>query len=185
MKKTSLFVLSIAALLTSALGRDDYQIKKVQPSVIRTPIFQFAGDTRRTGQSQQWLEVEVSFESNVEITDELQFKYYVLVGGKCLTGEVTHINILRGRDLASVMYVSPHTLAKVLNNKPLTGVSIENAAVQILSKGQLLAERSFKEAGAQWWQKMEQAPGLMFNKNETPFSPLYWDRYEEIKPATK
>jgi len=24
--------------------------------------------------------------------------------------------------------------------------------------------------------------GFVLNKNETPFEPLYWDRYEQIKP---
>jgi hypothetical protein len=184
MKLIPLFASALLAIAASAYSRDEYVIKKVQPSVIRTPIMQFTGDTRRTGQSQQWLEVEVSFESNIEITDELTFKYYVLLGGKCLTGEVTHMNILRGRDLASVMYVSPHTIAKMLENKPMTGVSIENAAVQILNKGQLVASKSYKEAGGDWWQRMQPIP-VMYNKNETPFSSLYWDRYEEIKPPIK
>jgi len=25
--------------------------------------------------------------------------------------------------------------------------------------------------------------GFVLNKNETPFAPLYWDRYAQIKPA--
>ena len=29
---------------------------------------------------------------------------------------------------------------------------------------------------------LQQVPGLLLNKNETPFAPLYWDRYEQIKP---
>jgi hypothetical protein len=28
-----------------------------------------------------------------------------------------------------------------------------------------------------------QVAGFLLNKNETPFAPLYWDRYEQIKPA--
>jgi len=28
---------------------------------------------------------------------------------------------------------------------------------------------------------MPQISGFVLNKNETPFAPLYWDRYEQIK----
>ena len=32
---------------------------------------------------------------------------------------------------------------------------------------------------------MPQVAGLVLNKNETPFAPLYWDRYEQIKNARR
>src|SRR5205085_2661782 len=102
------------------------------------------GTAHRGGRAEQWLEVEVTFESNVEWIDELTFKYYILIGGKCLTGEVTHVNIPKGRDLHSVMYVSPRTLARVLNGRQLTGASIENVGVQILKQGALVDTKSFK-----------------------------------------
>ena len=186
MKKTIsalAFVFLVFAL--PAFAAADYQIVKVLPAVIRTPQYTFTGDQRRTGQALQWLEVEVNFMSNVPFTDEMTFRYYILVGGKCLTGEVTHVSIPRGRDLYSVMYVSPRTLEQVLGGKTITGSSIENVGVQMVLKGQVVDTKSFKEQGnPQWWQGMQQIPGLVFNKNDTPFAPLYWDRYEAIKAST-
>lgn len=185
MKKTfSVLALALLALAAPVFAAADYSIVKVVPSVIRTPQYNFTGDQRRTGPALQWLEVEVNFMSNVPFTDEMTFRYYILLGGKCLTGEVTHVSIPKGRDLYSVMYVSPRTIEQVLNGKALTGVAIENVGVQMVSKGQVVDTRSFKEVGnPQWWQNMQQIPGLVFNKNDTPFAPLYWDRYEAIKAS--
>ncbi len=184
MKKVTVLAVALLGLAASAFSRDDFVLRKVQPSVVRTPQINYTGDQRRSGQAQQWLEIEAEFDSNVDITDELTAKFYVLVAGQCLTGEVTHVNVLKGRSLYSVMYVSPHTVSKLLNNKPMTAASIENAGVQLLVKGQLVAQKSFKESGGgDWWQQLQQISGLLFNKNETPFAALYWDRYEEIKPA--
>ena len=185
MKKTiSVLALLLLTFVLPAFAAADYSIVKVQPSVIRTPQYTFIGDQRRTGQALQWLEVEVNFMSNVPFTDELMFRYYILIGGKCLTGEVTHVSIPKGRDLFSVMYVSPRTLEQVLGGKAITGSSIENVGVQMVLKGQVVDTKSYKEMGnPQWWQGMQQIPGLVFNKNDTPFAPLYWDRYEQIKPS--
>src|SRR5205823_12723837 len=99
-----------------------------------------------------------------------------LFAGKCLTGEVTHVNITKGRDLHSVMYVSPKTIAQLLNGKALTAADIQDVGVQILNKGQLVSEKSMRGQG-EWWQKLQQVTGLVVNKNETPFAPLYWDSY--------
>ena len=186
MKRISLTLLAILAAATSGLAQQpNYEVLKISPAVIRTPVFNFQGDQRRTGQSEQWLEVEVEFMAKPEWTEELTFKYYILLGTKLLTGEVTHINIPKGRDLNSVMYVPPRNLMRIMEGRPFTSASIVNVGVQILNKGQLVAERSFKASNGQWWQTMQQVTGLVLNKNETPFAPLYWDRYEAIKSATR
>jgi hypothetical protein len=52
----------------------------------------------------------------------------------------------------------------------------------LVAKGQVLDTKSFKAQGAtQWWQTQQQVPGKVLNKNQTPFGPLLWDRYEQIK----
>ncbi len=54
--------------------------------------------------------------------------------------------------------------------------------MQLVSKGQVLVTRSFKARGdQQWWQNLQQVTGKVLNKNQTPFAPLIWDRYEQIK----
>ena len=117
------------------------------------------------------------------LTDEATFKYFILIGGKLLTGEVTHVNILAGKELHSVMYVPPRALAHILGNRALTANSLQNVAVQLLLKGEVRDELSLVRLRPQWFSALPAIPGFVLNKNQTPFAPLYWDHYEQIKPA--
>jgi hypothetical protein len=174
---------SMMVFAVSVFGRADYEIKKISPAVITTPTYAYTlGPQHPTGRAQQWLEIEVNFQAVPEWTDELTVKYYILFAGQCLTGEVTHVDIPKGRDLYSVAYVSPRTIARILNGRPMTGVDIQDVGVQLVHQGQVLVTKSFKTQGeTQWWQNQQQVTGKVLNKNQTPFAPLLWDRYEVIK----
>src|SRR5450755_3068045 len=115
MKTKSFVLLSILLSLGAIAGaRADanFQITKINRNFITTPQFTYTGAEQYTAdQRNRWLEVEVEFTSTPEFADELTFKYYIMVNGKLLTGEVTHTNVAAGRDNRSVMYVSPKTLA--------------------------------------------------------------------------
>jgi hypothetical protein len=165
-------------------GGAQYAIKTIAPSVILSPEISFTfGPQHPQGQAQQWLEVEVDFESTVPWTDELTLKYYILFANKCLTGQVTHIDVPAGRDLYSVMYVSPKTLARLLNGAQLSPNAIQDVGVQIVKDGQVLTTKSYKpgDGQTQWWQNFPQINGVVLNKDQTPFAPLIWDRYEQVK----
>ena len=69
-------------------------------------------------------------------------------------------------------------------NKPIAPTAIQNIAVQIVQQGAVKDELSLVRAQPQWYASLPQVPGLLLNKNETPFAPLYWDRYEQIKAST-
>jgi len=175
---------SLLLIPLASFARPDYQILKIAPAVDTTPqyTFNFGPQQHPQGRSEQWIEVEVNFESNVDWTDELSFKYYILLADSCLTGEVTHVDIPRGRDLYSVVYIAPRTIARILNGKPLTSMDIQDVGVQIVKQGQVLDTKSFKTQGdTQWWQNLQQVTGKVLNKDQTPFGPLIWDRYEQIK----
>jgi len=58
---------------------------------------------------------------------------------------------------------------------------VSNVAVQIVQQGVVKDELSLARAAAQWYAAVTPISGLLLNKNETPFAPLYWDRYEQIK----
>ncbi|MEY2488008.1 MAG: hypothetical protein QOH39_3656 [Verrucomicrobiota bacterium] len=159
-----------------------FQLNKINKNLITTPQFTYTGAEQYTAnQRDRWLEVEVEFTAAPEFSDELTFKYFILVNGKLLTGEVTHINVAAGRELRSVMYVSPGALLRVMNNRPVTTASVQNIAVQIVQQGAVKDELSLTRAAAQWYKAIPALSGLVLNKNETPFAALYWDRYEQIK----
>jgi hypothetical protein len=160
----------------------DFQITKITKNLIPTPQFAYAGGAQhQTDQPDRWLEVEMEFRATPELTNELTFKYYILFNGTLLTGEVTHLNIPAGRENRSVMYVPPRALARFSNNRPITENSCQNIAVQIVQQGAVKTEASLNRAQPQWFEALPQVSGLVLNKDQTPFAPLYWDRYEQIK----
>ena len=164
----------------------EFMVTKISRNLITTPEFSYSGGQQyRTEQKDRWLEVEVEFAAAPEFTDELTFKYFILFNGKLLTGEVTHVNIPAGRENRSVMYVPPRTVARLLANKPVTANTIQNIAVQIVQQGAVKHEMTLERAPANWYGTIPPIGGLVLNKNETPFAPLYWDRYLQIKTPTR
>ena len=162
----------------------EFQIARIRPSFVSTPQFAYTGAEQiPTNQRDRWLQVEVEFAATPEFTDELTFKYFILLNGRLLTGEVTHTNIAAGRDNRSVMYVSPKTIARFLGNRPATPNTVQNIAVQIVQQGAVKDEMSTVRAAPQWYAAMPQLTGFVLNKSQTPFAPLYWDHYEQIKPS--
>ena len=175
-----IFLPCIASAQTRAAP--EFQIAKITRNLIPTPQFAGAGAAQyQTSQRDPWLEVEVEFKATPELTNELTFKYYILFNGTLLTGEVTHINIPAGRENRSVMYVPPRVLARFANKRPITENSCQNIAVQIVEGGAVKAEASLSRAQPQWFEALPPVTGLVLNKDQTPFAPLYWDRYEQIK----
>jgi hypothetical protein len=178
------FFLPLAAF-AQAPAAGDFQITKISKNLISTPQFAFAGSEQHpiNQRNNRWLEVETEFTAGPDFTDELTFKYYILFNGNLLTGEVTHVNILSGRGKRSVMYVSPNVLAHFSGNRPITPDACQNVAVQIVQQGSVKSEANLARAQAQWYAALPQVSGFVLNKHQTPFAPLYWDRYEQIKPG--
>jgi len=183
--KVALTILAFA-LVSSARAQNraaDFQIARINRDLITTPDYTYNGAEQPRSPRERWLRVEVQFSSTPDFTDELTLKYYVLMNGKVLTGEVTHVNVLAGREHYSVIYLPPHAMAYVMQNRPASTASVENVAVQILQKGEVKDELSLNRARPAWFTSLPAVSGLLLNKNETPFAPLFWDRYEQIKPA--
>jgi hypothetical protein len=188
MKRTILICAIIAAAIATVMAQPraavDFQLLKITTNFISSPQFTYTGaEQYQADQRERWLEVEVTFSSAPEFTDELTLKYFILVNGKLLTGEVTHVNIAAARDNRSVMYVTPKTLQRLMLGRTITNNALQNVAVQLMQQGALKDELSLNRAAPQWYATLPQLGGLVLNKNETPFAPLYWDRYCQIKTA--
>jgi hypothetical protein len=188
--KISAFIVAAALLpgfapLADAQGTaGGFQISKITQKLITNPQYSYNGaEQYQANQRDFWLEVETEFTATADFSDDITFKYFILVGGKVLTGEVIHTNIPAGRGLRSVMYVSPKVLARFNGNRPISPTSVQNIAVQIVQQGAVKDEASLTRGAAQWYATLPQVPGFLLNKNDTPFAPLYWDRYEQIKPV--
>jgi hypothetical protein len=187
MKNLSLFFAGFVALTfaangqTSNIGPNSVKIGRIEISNPKTPEFQIVGGQTKRYKTGQWLEIEVPFETVPEEIDELTFKITALVEKKLLEGEVTYVNIDKGRDHYAVMYVSPKALDKLTGGKAFNASSgVENVWVEVTRQGQTLAKGSHKPGVAP---NVQHVTGMLLSKNATPFAPLYYDRYEEIKPT--
>ena len=154
------------------------KIGKVSPAVVRSPEYQLSGGPSKRSKNGEWLEMEVDFQTEPEMIDELTFKFTALVEKTLLTGEVTCVNIMKGRDHYVVMYLSPKALSRLTKGKPLNTTSIENVWVEVGYQGMRLDTSSFRPGAIP---NLPQVAGLLLNKSETPFAPLFYDRYEELK----
>jgi hypothetical protein len=163
-----------------------FQVTKITKNFITNPQFTYTGAEQFVAnQRDKWLEVEVEFTSTAEYADDVTLRYFILVNGKLLTGEVTHTNVAGGRERRSVMYVPPQAVNRVMANRPISPNVVQNVAVQIVQQGSVKDEQNMVRAAAGWYKDLPALSGLVLNKNETPFAPLYWDRYEQIKPPAR
>ncbi len=184
--KTFLFLVGLLLPLGAFAQGQEFQLTKINRALISAPDFSYTGAQQyTTDQRDRWLEVEAEFTAGPEWTDELTVRYYILIGGKLLTGEVTHVNIPKGRDRRSVVYVAPRTLARIMDNKPLPPNAIQNIAVELVQQGAVKAQGSLDRAAPNWYSSLTQVPGFVLNKSQTPFAPLYWNRYEQIKAGER
>jgi len=179
-----LFAMTATTAMAQPRAAVDFQLQKITTNFISSPQFAYTGAEQfQADQRERWLEVEATFSAAPEFTDELTLKYFVLFNGKLLTGEVTHVNIPAARDNRSVLYVTPKTLQRLLLGRTLTNNTLQNVAVQLMQQGVVKDETSLNRAAPRWYATLPPVTGLLLNKNETPFAPLYWDRYCQIKPA--
>ena len=98
------------------------RLTKITRNLVATPEFTYSGaETFRTNSSDRWLAIDAEFSSTAEFTDEVTLKYYILIDGKLLTGEVTHVIILAGKELHSGTYGPPPPPAAPLAHPPPPG----------------------------------------------------------------
>lgn len=182
--KSPLLVLLTLPLAVMAQTRaaPEFRLAKITKNLISPPQFAYTGAQQYPiNQRDRWLEVEVEFAAAPEVTDDLTVKYFILINGTVLTGEVTHVNVTAGRENRSVMYISPRVLARLTGSRTPAASAVQNIAVQIVQPGAVRDELSLVRAGPEWYAAMPRVAGLLLNKNETPFAALYWDRYAQIK----
>jgi len=185
MKTIVLSALALAGLVVCAsaqgLRAGDVKIDKIIPTLQKTPEYQITGGQAKRFKNAEWLEVEVEFQTVPEIIDELTFSYKILINKQLLVGEVTHVEIPKGREHYSVAYVSPRGLEAVMKGKQMNMAALEGIWIEVSKQGQVIAkDQTQKNAPVP---NVQQIQGRVLNKSLTPFALLYWDRYEALKPT--
>ena len=157
-------------------------IKNITVTTPLTPQFQTVNgdDQLKRFTPAKWLEVEFSASAP---TREAQFKFNIEIGNTLIVGQQTVVDMPASQSLFTSMYVAPRTLTTLLRGSPLTPTSVQNIAVQILRPGvaQPIAVKQLN-GNQRFYETMQQVPGFVLPKSETPFAFLYWDRYEQVRP---
>lgn len=174
--------LAVSSFGQAALGPGSVKLGKVMPAAVKTPEFSLSSGPVKRSRPADWLEIEVEYETKPEDIEELTFRFTVGVEKKLLDGEVTYVTIAKGREHFAVMYLSPKSIDKLTGGKAFTASSIDNVWVEVSRSGQVLDKASWKGAPQP---NLPHVAGMVLNKDETPFAPLFYDRYEAIKKGAR
>jgi hypothetical protein len=198
-------VLGLAPAVRAQDGKGEklVDIKDVIIQVQKTPDIKGTGVKEKRWVPKEWIEVEVPFvaiapksaKADFKVFESLVFKYYVLFENadkdkrKILTAELTHVNVPVNENIASVAYISPSTIYALTGKNRGDASAITFWGVEVTYNGNVVGflssrGKSPSDAGAEWWKSDKapaQAPGLMLNKQQTPFAPLWGDYHADVQ----
>lgn len=174
----------------------EFQVTEITAQIVATPDINYRNTLQKVTRAKNWLEIDTCFtwqpaQENQNFADDVTVNYYVLLDNKSaarpqgtmLTGQVTLMNVpARKRSLRSVMFASPRTLERFFEGRtPSSGnTAVVDVGITISYQGKVVALKSLRGTGA-WWPQYPSVAGFLLNKNQTPFAPLYWDYYEDLK----
>ena len=165
-------------------GRPDFTVKNIRRQQIEAPNYAASGSGADLGGRpstlwRQWYKIEVQFQSEPQWADDVQLKYYVLVGqgreARLFAGDVTHVNIAKGTQHYSAMFMHPNTLRRY------GGGQVEAVAVQLFYQNRLEDQISDPQTRERWWEKYTPIPGYLLPPQDTPWAVIGADRFEPIK----
>jgi hypothetical protein len=161
-----------------------FRIASVRQKLVSPPDYRsIIMDTgaRAVSVGQNWLRIETQFESLPDWADDVQLKYYVLLGRgdnvRVLVGDITYINVAKGAQHSSGMFVEPGTLQRYGAGQ------VEAVAVQLFYKGRLIDESSDPPSNNRWWERGPTVSGLVLPPRDTPWSIFAFNKYESVKPT--
>ncbi len=145
-----------------------------------------------------WLEVETGIKIPAMNADQkksgfinqVTVKWYVAVknpdgkGVIKLSKTINHINVPIDEEIFSSVYMSPSALKRLTGKDKAGKGAVAAVGVEVLVDGEKVGQGAVKEKEG-WWNAgslsdmSDKFP--LLNKDETPFSMLWWDRYAEIQ----
>ena len=172
-------------------GKEGVVIRKMdaigQNAKVKTPEFKNnnANDNANEPQVQarDWARIAVQYDTDVEWTDEIEFRYMVLVKHPktsvytMFPCSVTYIDVPKGKRHVSTVFLRPATLERY--------GAVEWAGVKVYLKGKdtPVAMAQIPETDQRpWTATVTTKEGVLLNRAQTPFAQVAIDNYETIKP---
>lgn len=194
-------LLGSCLILSAAEPPHRVKIREIRTEIQETPRFEVAGVKDKPFDPRYWLEIEAELEVETKAPDgfipELRSNWFAIVlpkgepKVKMLTGEVTFRNVrTKGGTAYISAYIGPDTLEKLTGaDRPREGdieaVALTVSGPNIINEGPHKAglEAATAKEDTRWWTQgtYKTVPEAIVAKSQTPFAPLWSDRY----PAEK
>ena len=189
-----------AVLAAISLGSAFGQASKVvgeKPVFEELPSPQFSGGKDKSFKPKDWLEIEaklkilLSPEPPSKTCEKITVKWYIAVKNPeksgtmlLLTKTVEHVNVPLDEDIFCSVYLSPGSIKRLTGSDKGGKGAVEYVGYEVLVNGEKKVEETNKGKPG-WWnaasEKISRSESVpLLNKNETPFSNMWWDRYAEI-----
>ena len=177
-----------AASVQPAAGIENVVIRKMEvtgPSArVKTPEFRNDANEPQAP-AKDWARITVQYETDADWTDELEFRYMVLVKNHktddkipfaMFPGAVTYVDIPKGKRHTSTVFLRPNTLERY--------GAVVWAGVKVYLKGRdaPVAVAQMPDDQTPWNTSYPTREGALLNRAQTPFALVAIDNYQAIKP---
>jgi hypothetical protein len=164
--------------LQSATGT--IAISKITSELVPSPTYKLTFGPEKRFQPRNWLEVELEFSVRERVPGNAVFRFGVQMNGTLFTGDVAVAPLEKGAGLLTVAYISPASLRRASHGRGLNNGSGLRIDITVVSEGETIGSAIYGNTNAigPVEQTLEQT---VRPKSDTPFAPLFWDRY--VDPA--
>jgi hypothetical protein len=195
------FSISVSAVIAAlSIGSASGQAAKVlgdKPTFDDIPSPEFGGAKNKAFKPKDWLEIEtklnisLSPEPATKTCDKITVKWYIAVknaekSGTFLlfTKDIDYVNVPVSEEVYCSVYLSPSSIKRLTGFDRAGKSAVEYVGYEVLINGEKVAQETSKGKPG-WWNaasdkisRSDKVP--LLNKAETPFAPMWWDRYAEV-----
>ena len=165
------------AAVGQTAGKEGVVVRKVEMTKVRTPDYS-SNVSESSLTPGDWTKVLVRFDTEADWTDQLEMRFYIVVKSPktgvftMFTATYVYSDIPKGRNRQVAVFLRPRTAERY--GAP------ERAAVEVYSKGEVVATGSFPEDNKPWWRTatVRAVEGYVLDRSQTPFANIASDSYE-------
>ena len=198
--RNSLSVTASALIAAFSIGSAYGQAAKVvgeKPQFDDLPSPEFNGGKQKSFKPKDWLEIEAALKIALapappsKTCEKLTVKWYIAVKNPekagtmlLLTKDIDYVNLPLDEPIYCSVYLSPGSIKRLTGSDKGGKQAVEYVGYEVLVNGVKAAEETSK-GKVGWWlvasksiSRDDSVP--LLNKNETPFSNMWFDRYAEV-----
>jgi hypothetical protein len=143
---------------------------------------------------EDWYMLEVKFDTEATLTEELTVKFYTdmvdtLKEGAnnvvILTAETTYINIPKGKGHVAAVYLHPSSVLRYGGKSGAEGIKKANVHVDLMEGGRMVDGLDMKKDDPNWFTQYAPVTGVLMTLKESPFWPAEAQKFNQIKSTTR